>query len=222
MNHVILYFLYTKRKRLYANIFSLSNRKPRVFCFFSVMPDLWLLFSKPGTSHLLAPFCPSKCNSGPRVELLTMDGFGHLSLLPDQHLPPLPAFSVKFLLLGVFLLELDDSLLQPPQGVVRKDQGSRKVRRHLPKDHILYLQTQNKAMRNQNQTKVRRKEGKAVGSLSSLVPCLKPLLLGLLSFSPLVAVTNQVNRKLPSENKPHWVSLGTAKLLGRSRLISTS
>lgn len=38
MNHVILYFLYTKRKRLHANMFSLSNRKRRVFCFLSVMP----------------------------------------------------------------------------------------------------------------------------------------------------------------------------------------
>lgn len=159
MNHVILYFLYTKRNGLHANIFSLSNRKRRVICFLSVMPGLWLLFSKLGTSHLLAPFHPRKCNSGPRVELLTMDGFGHLSLLPDQHLPPLPAFSVKFLLLGVFFLELDDSLLQTPQGVVRKDQGSRKVGRHLPKDRILYLQIQNKARRNQNQSRQRSDRG---------------------------------------------------------------
>lgn len=84
-----------------------------------------------------------------------MDGFRHLSLLPDEYLPPLPAFSVKFLLLGVFLLELYDSLLQPPQGVVREDQGSRKVVRNLPKYHILYLQIQNKANGNENQSRPR-------------------------------------------------------------------
>lgn len=158
-----------------------------MFCFLSVMPDLWLLFSKPGTSHLLAPFCPSKCNSGPRVELLTMDGFGHLSLLPDQHLPPLPAFSVKFLLLGVFLLELDDSLLQPPQGVVRKDQGSRKVRRHLPKDHILYLQTQNKAMRNQNQSDEKSESNKV--QTEGRQGCRKPFFFGPLLKTPLAGAS---------------------------------
>lgn len=158
----LFYISYSQRERdCKPTFFSLSNRKLRVFCFLSAMQGLQLLFPKAGTSHLLAPVCPSKCNSSPRVELLTMDGFGHLSLLSDQHLPPLPAFSVKLLLLGVFLLKLDDSLLQPPQGVVRKDQGSRKVGRHLPKDHTLYLQIQNKARRNQNQSRQRSDGRKA-------------------------------------------------------------
>lgn len=96
-----------------------------------------------------------RVTNGPLAETLTADGFRHLSLFPDEQLPPLPAFSVKFLLLGVFLLELYDSFLQPIEGVVGEDQGPREVFRHLPKYHILYLQKQNKANRNQNQNRQR-------------------------------------------------------------------
>lgn len=153
-------FSFTERKRVHANIASLPNRKWGACGFLSGMLGLWWLVSSLETSQLLVPFCPS-VPSGPRAELLTMDGFRHLSLLPDEYLPPLPAFSVKFLLLGVFLLELYDSLLQPPQGVVREDQGSRKVVRNLPKYHILYLQIQNKANGMRTKADQGRTEGKA-------------------------------------------------------------
>lgn len=53
--------------------------------------------------------------------LLTLYRFGHLSLFPDELLTPLPAFFVKSFLLGIFLMELDNSFLQSSQGAVGKD-----------------------------------------------------------------------------------------------------
>lgn len=41
-------------------------------------------------------------------------------------------------------MELDNSFLQSSQGVVRKDQSSRKITRYFSEYHILYLQKQNK------------------------------------------------------------------------------
>lgn len=76
----------------------------------------------------------------PWASILTMYGFCHFSLFSDELFTSLSPFFVEFLLLGIFLLELTDSFLQPSQGMVREDQSTRKIARYFSKYHILYLQ----------------------------------------------------------------------------------